>query len=500
MLLYSSLKKIAASAVLGLVFLCAGAHAASAATLSMTPQTGTAAVGTTINVLLSAASDVTAVHVLSGTLSFPTNLLEVVSISKSQSMISSWVTDPTFLNTAGTIQFNGMVPNPGFIGTDGRVLMVTFKVKAVGTADLSYSAGSIIANDGDGTEILTSKTGATYTLTKAVATVSDPSATTDATTTAKPPDANLPQVSSVTHPDATWSHLMTGTFSFVVPSTITALRLLVDDKPTTIPTITYVPPITSRDIKDLPEGISYLHVQYKTAAGWGLTLHYKLQIDTTAPTTFTISEMTPGKFTFVSNDALSGIARYDIQIDGGAVIAFTDDGSHIFTAPEQTSGSHTLLVRAVDAAGNTTDSTLTFTSAVPVALAPVPVVTPSVVPVPDSVLLSKGMFAVKILSVVTPLVALALLLAWLLYLAWRTLGGITRKIDAEIAEARSTVHQSFTEMNAQFEQDIALLRKTSMKRKLTREESKILKHLQTTLDAAESEITKEISAIEKINQ
>ena len=386
-------------------------------------------------------------------------------------MISLWVKEPTFSNSAGTIQFEGVVPNPGYIGTDGRVLMVTFKVKATGTANLSYTAGSILANDGDGTEVLTSKSGATYTLLPAAAlpaptTTTLPDTTVPTKTTAT--DIVAPQVSSETHPDGTWSHLTDGTFTFVIPSAVTALRLLADEKPTTVPTVTYAPPVTTRDIKDLPEGVSYLHVQYKTATGWGQVVHYRLQIDTTAPTTFIIHEVTPGVFTFVSNDALSGIARYDIQIDGGAVNPFTDDGSHTYTAPVLPPGQHSLLVRAVDAAGNTTDSTLTFTSA-----APAPVTPPPAPPVlagiqPDSILLSKGTFAITILSVVTPLIALVLLLGWLLYHAWRTLGGIKRKIDLEIAEARTAVHQSFMVMRTEFAQDIEVLRKASVKRKLTR--------------------------------
>ena len=334
-----------------------------AATLGVSPTAGSFAVGSTFSVTLIGATDATALNAVSGTLSFPQNTLEVINVSKAQSMISLWVKDPAFSNAVGTVQFEGVVPNPGYTGTDGRILVITFKVKSTGSATLSYTSGSILANDGDGTEILTSKSGATYTLTPAVTTKETPATTTGV----KPTDGTgeLPQVTSATHPPDTWSHLTDGTFRFVVPSTVTALRLLADEKPTTIPTVTYVPPITTRDIKDLPEGISYLHVQYKTAAGWGEVLHYKLQIDTTAPTTFTIKEVTPSVFTFESKDALSGILRYDIQIDGGATITFTDDGNHTFIAPTQTPGAHQLLVQAIDAAGNITPSSLAFTVAEP---------------------------------------------------------------------------------------------------------------------------------------
>jgi hypothetical protein len=496
--LYRGAKIVGASAFLLVALFVSGAHSVHAASLDVLPAAGSYAVGSTFTVTLSAASELAPLNAVSGTLSFPANLLEVSGISKNQSMISLWVKDPSFSNTAGTIQFEGVVPNPGFIGTDGRILTVTFKVKAIGSAALNYSAGSILANDGDGTEILKTKSSAAYTLTPAVAGALQPVAT--SATSAVPAKAadgtGVPQVVSTTHPDGVWSHLTAGDFTFVVPSNVTALRLLADDKPTTIPTVVYAPAITNRHIKDLPEGISYLHVQYKTAAGWGQILHYKLQIDTTAPTTFTITEVAPGKFTFVSNDALSGILRYDIIIDGGVAIPFTDDGSHTFTAPTLTPGSHTLLVRALDAASNTTESTRTFTVAEPVVTA-----APTPAPVTeDSLILSKGTFAITILSVITPLIALVLFLLWLLHLAWRTLGGIKRKIDREITEARAAVHKSFMVMRSEFELDVELLRKASVKRKLTREESKILKHLQSTIDTAETAISKEITDIENTNR
>ena len=51
-------------------------------------------------------------------------------------------------------------------------------------------------------------------------------------------------------------------------------------------------------------------------------------------------------------------------------------------------------------------------------------------------------------------------------------------------------------MRTEFGTDIELLRKASVKRKLTREESKILKHLQQNIDAAEATITKEVADID----
>lgn len=461
----------------------------SAASLAVTPAAGTHVVGSTFTTTVFAASDAPALNAVSGDISFPANLLEVVSLSKNQSIVSHWVKEPVFSNTAGTIQFEGVVLNPGYTGTAGRVLTVTFRVKNTGSADVAFITGSILANDGEGTEILKNRSTATYVLRPAETVIPKPS--TPETPSSDAGVSQLPQVISETHPAGMWSALTDGSFSFALTPEIVALRLLVDAASTTVPTKTYVPPITTRTITGLDEGVSYLHVQYKTAAGWGEVLHYKLQIDTKAPAAFTVTEVTPGTFSVVAIDELSGIARYDMILDGGAAIPFTDDGSHTFTVPTMSPGVHTLLVRAFDAAGNTTDSSATFTVAAP----PVAIATPAPV-VSDSPLISNGTFAIAILSVVTPLVALILLLGWLLHVAWRALGGMQRKIAREVAEAEAIVHQVFVTMRTDFEVDIETLRKASVKRKLTREESKILKHLQRNLDQAEASINKEMDDIE----
>lgn len=478
---------------------------AFAATLAVTPASGNYSVGTTFTASIAVQSDGTPLNAVSGILSFPADELEVVALTKGGSIITLWIQEPSFSNTAGTIQFEGVVPSPGYSGVTGKVLGVTFRVKATGQSLLSFSAGSVLANDGEGTEILTAKKSTQLQLSPAVpVTLPTPSVTPpvapaiyDVRGAASTPSKSIaaPEVTSTTHPGDLWSRLTTGVFAFRLTSDVTALRLLLDDKPTTVPVVTYVPPVATREIADLSEGVSYLHVQYKTAAGWGVVTHYKLQIDTTPPVGVTVSEVAPGAFALNATDTDSGIARYEVQIDGGEPRVFMDDGSHIYKTPALASGAHTILVRAIDAAGNLTETTHSFTM-IGLKDVPSPIAQPAPDATDDSLLVTKGTLAIAILSVVTPLVALVLLLGWLLYLAWRALGGIQRKVEIEVTEARAAIHQSFAAMRTEFGTDIELLRKASVKRKLTREESKILKHLQQNIDAAEAAITKEVADID----
>jgi len=137
--------------------LCLTAAVCNAATLTI-PAQSTHTVGQTFSVPIevSTAQDAP-LNAVSGILSFPSNL-QAVAVDKS-GIINFWVHDPTISNNAGTISFEGVALNPGFVGSHGVVFTVTFKVLAPGTAALSFPAASILANDGNGTEILTNAHG-----------------------------------------------------------------------------------------------------------------------------------------------------------------------------------------------------------------------------------------------------------------------------------------------------------------------------------------------------
>jgi hypothetical protein len=92
---------------------------------------------------------------------FPTDMLDVISITKNSSIFSLWVEEPSFSNNIGTITFNGGVPSPGYTGQSGYIVSVTFKAKKQGTASILFTDGSVRENDGLGTDILTGKNGST---------------------------------------------------------------------------------------------------------------------------------------------------------------------------------------------------------------------------------------------------------------------------------------------------------------------------------------------------
>ena len=118
---------------------------------------------TTVNVFVSTDQ---AMNAASGIVSFPSATLEVVSVSKTNSIATLWIQDPSFSNIAGTVSFEGVVLNPGFTGASGRFITITFRGKSEGTAPLSFLSGSVLANDGQGTELLTGTSGANIVVTQ----------------------------------------------------------------------------------------------------------------------------------------------------------------------------------------------------------------------------------------------------------------------------------------------------------------------------------------------
>jgi hypothetical protein len=471
-----------------------------AASFSLAPSSGAYTVGSTFSVGVYVGSGGTAMNAASGIVSFPEDLLEVTSISKNQSIISLWVQEPSFSNGAGTINYEGIVLNPGYTGNSGKILTLTFRVKAQGTAALSFSSGSILANDGSGTEILTSKSAASFLLEPKL--ISDPAPVVDAPASTPVAGLPLPKIESVTHKAEMWSNSTTGVFNFVEDARVVAMRLLLDETPDAIPTVVYEPPIALREITDIKDGVSYLHVQYKTSDGWGDVLHYKLQVDTKVPSELTVVKDLLGatetvSFVLSAKDGDSGIDRFEIQIDGGTIESFKADGTGTYTYATQkrlVAGAHTMVVSAFDKAGNVTRTTTEFITAGPVSES----LTPADANITErAVLIEKAESLITLLSVVVPIVALVMLLSWLTFTMWRAYGGLKRKIAKDVLSAQMVVHKSFALLRDDISVDIETLKKASTKRKLTREEAKILKRLQKNITEAEKVITTEIADIEE---
>jgi len=136
------------------LFILFFAHTVFAASLLFSPSSGSYNVGDTINMRMVLSSTDQSANAVSGSLTFSNNLLILTSLSKANSLVSLWAQDPSYSNANGTVDMEGVILN-GYSGSNGTIVNLSFKAKAVGTASIKFASSSVLANDGQGTNILT---------------------------------------------------------------------------------------------------------------------------------------------------------------------------------------------------------------------------------------------------------------------------------------------------------------------------------------------------------
>lgn len=141
------LRGLFASAFIPLVLPCS----ALAADLSFGGPSA-ATVGTNVAIPILVDSSDAAMNAVSADVRYPADMLTLTSIAKG-SLISFWTSEPSFSQAAGSATIEGVVFNPGWTGNGGKVVTLNFTPKKAGSATISFSRGSVLANDGQGTDI-----------------------------------------------------------------------------------------------------------------------------------------------------------------------------------------------------------------------------------------------------------------------------------------------------------------------------------------------------------
>lgn len=363
--------------ILTILFFISGFTFASATNINFSPNSSNYSVGDTFTVEIKVTDNQVNINGVSGLISFPTDILKVISVSKSGSIISTWAEEPVFSNQDGTVSFEGVILNPGFSAFSGKAISITFKALKVGTVDLSFNNGQVLANDGNATNVLKTLGTAEFNISEAVAkapvkevvpdVVSNTTKITTPVTTSNL-DSIVPVIKSSTHPDSEkWYPNREVSFEWNVPASVTAVRTLYSEKKLSTPTKVYDPPISSRNFTTDTDGIMYMHVQFKTSKGWGTVAHYKFQIDTippefvklSFPSGSIITSSTPTVFV-KADDKLSGVDSISMNVDGGVSSPYPIDPLNLYTLPKQSAGKHTLNVKVIDKAGNVATGSIDY--------------------------------------------------------------------------------------------------------------------------------------------
>jgi len=336
-----------------------------AATLSVSPGTGVYVTGNTFTARVVVNTQGKSINATEGVLKYNPQELSVVSINRTGSIFNLWVTEPTFSNSAGTINFSGGVPS-GYTGSAGTIFNVTFRAATAGAARVTFSEGSVLANDGMGTNVLSGMSGGNFTIQVPPATTPTPEVV-EYVAPANTPA--LPIINSSSHSVDKWSNNKTAVLSWSLPVGITAVRTALDKNPNTIPTKVYDNPIREITLNNLEEGVSYFHLQFRNNEGWGRVAHFKLMVDTEKPTLFEISSPEDADFAspiqtliLKAEDETSGVYRYKIRINADEPFEFVDEeevGEVVL--PTLVPGYHTIIIEAFDRAGNSLVSSHSFT-------------------------------------------------------------------------------------------------------------------------------------------
>jgi hypothetical protein len=342
-----------AALLVGAVFL-APARAEAAASFVIAPATAVVPASTQFTVSVLISSD-QAVNAAQGTVTFPTDRLQVVQISKAGSIFQFWSQEPSFSNANGTVDFSGGLPSPGFIGQGGLALKIIFRASGRGTAAVNIVQGAILANDGLGTNVLNSIRQGIYTIGSAPAST--------------PPTEIANQITSRAYPNSnSWYSQPTADFSWTITPDVDRIAYELVQSPGSKPSQGYEPTDhVQYSMADRSDGVWYFNLQLRTRGTWGKVLTKKIKADRTPPSTPNIRNITTDPtdprptFALSSEDLTSGIKSYRVKVGGGDWFSPVPQDAGKITLPLQGPGKHLLTVEAADLAGNVSAATFNFT-------------------------------------------------------------------------------------------------------------------------------------------
>ncbi|MBZ9571771.1 hypothetical protein KJA15_00295, partial [Patescibacteria group bacterium] len=420
--------------------LASGTNAASAS-LYLSPSSGTFTAGGTFSVKVKVDSEGEAINAAEGTLTFDPDELNVVSISKSDSIFTLWTTEPTFSNSDGTVSFGGGTPE-SFTGSSGTIITIIFRAETIGASNIEFSTGSVLAADHKGTNVLASMGSGTY--------VIQPKTVLPPVEEYVPPEnaPTAPSISSSTHPDPdNWYSNNDPKFNWEVPEDITGVKLLVNHKPIDTPTVFYSEPISEKQLEDLADGVWYFHAQLQNKFGWGGISHFKFQIDTTLLDPPMITEY-PKELISGFPLLIKGISAPEVtikvyiqkegKIETGQIQS--DEEGNWFYIHDRIleKGVYTIFAEAINLKGaksNPSEKVVTY-------IAP-----PAFVRIGGKI--------IDYLSITIPLLVLTATVISGFFWIWRNIKQKRRKLERETTEAEKALYQAFKDLRKEVKEQVA---------------------------------------------
>ncbi len=347
-----------------------------AADLFLLPETGEFKIGEEFSIDVKIDSDNVSINASQAEIRFPNSILELTKVEIQDSVFNFWVEEPTFSNDTGILTFIGGTAK-GVSGASLQVLKMRFKAKGSGKGEITMSDAVVTANDGKGTNVLSLIRGGSV----AVGTeVVKPIAPPEPEVVEKPIEQpkkiireavlakNLPEAPKLRvplYPDETKWYNKQGEVIVLweLPDDIIEVATRVSQTKDKKSGEKEEELFTGKNLGILEEGVWYVRVQFRNNVGWGELAYYKISLDNTAPLPFEInmdnlvSDNPSPNIVFETQDGFSGISHALIYIDGKDSIRAT---STSFKIPPQEPGSHNMVIRIFDMAGNSIEDDISF--------------------------------------------------------------------------------------------------------------------------------------------
>ncbi|MBU1046499.1 hypothetical protein KKH36_01820 [Patescibacteria group bacterium] len=370
------MKKIFLSALLSLIFLTS-VNVTEAATLYLLPEYKNIDIGQEFYIDVKVNSQDEFINAVQSTISFPSNMIEIIGTDKQNSIFNFWINEPDASADKSEITFIGGSAK-GISGDSLQILRIKCKSVGTGIAEINISESVVTANDGKGTNILS-------TIEKIKINVGTETITSEISVKVSPEEVVVveapkqvireaviakdapkePKVTVPLYPDQRvwYNHQGEVIVLWEVPNDITKVAVEVNSNPNSEPVKAEDSLFTGKNIGILDEGIHYVHVQFKNNKGWGETAHYKISLDISSPLPFETnissfaSDNPIPEINYSGQDNLSGYSHTLIFIDGEKILETQEVSLEL---PPQKPGSHLLVVRVFDKAGNSIEDDLNF--------------------------------------------------------------------------------------------------------------------------------------------
>jgi hypothetical protein len=363
-------------AVVSLIFFVFGLKGVSAASLWISSNKTSLNIGDTAVLWVRVNTQDVSINNAEATIQYPTDLVEVLSVSRSGSIFSLWIEEPAFSNSTGVVSFNGGVPTPGYTGSSGGVVSISVRAKKAGQANFSYSGAAVRANDGLGGNVLNSKSGVTLNIVQkedkpeVVVPPVEPKKEEPAPKEDQKEGVSSLKVSSQTHPNQdSWYRDRKVVFQWTIPAGVDAVQTAIDDNDLGNPRVIYRPAISAKELEVTNDGVWYFKVRARKSSTWGPVSTYLVRVDTVPPEKKNVDfsyDNDSGKLNIFADikDETSGVDYYEIYINDVLKknVPVNDFIDGKYSIGIDSPGENTVKLVAFDKAGNSVEASGVFQS------------------------------------------------------------------------------------------------------------------------------------------